>query len=247
MTGVVSKHTILTDPIWSERASPVGFAGPKRFAPTPIPLEELPPLDAILISHAHYDHLDLPTLRSLPGGVPILLPVRTAGLAGSLGERPRIELGRWEHAELQGARVTAVPADHYGGRILLDSLLRPANGYVIERNGISVYFAGDTGSSNDFREIGARFDLDLALLPIGAYRPRWIMKWVHLNPPEALEAFRELKARTMIPIHRGTFRLSLDPMDEPVRWLAAVAESKGLADRVIVLQPGETWRLSDGR
>jgi L-ascorbate metabolism protein UlaG (beta-lactamase superfamily) len=232
----------LTDPVMGARIPAV-----KREIPPGLDISDLPPLTAVLISHAHYDHFDMATLRDLPTEVPIILPPRTRGLAGSLGDRPLVELGRWEHRDFPGARVTAVPADHYGGRIMLDSLFRPASGYVIESGGVSVYFAGDTGSSNAFQAIGARFDLDLALLPIGAYRPRWIMKWVHMNPPEALDAFQVLGADFMVPIHWGTFKLSLEPMDEPVRWLETVAEEKGLTPRVIVVPAGESWLLPGGR
>jgi L-ascorbate metabolism protein UlaG (beta-lactamase superfamily) len=232
-------HFFLTDPVFSPRVSVV-----KRERPPGVRVEDLPPLTAVLISHAHYDHLDLATLRRLAADVPIVLPPGVRGLAGSLRGRRFVELSEWKSWEPEGTRITAVPAEHYGGRIMLDSFLRASNGYVIERDGFAVYFAGDTGPTNSFDEIGRRFDLDLALLPIGAYRPRWVMRWSHENPPEAVAAFRALGADVMIPIHWGTFKLSLEPMDEPVRWLEKAAVEQGLEERVIVLQPGESWARS---
>jgi len=231
----------LTDPVFSPRIPAV-----KREVPPGIGMEELPPLTAVLISHAHYDHMDLASLERLPADVPIVLPSGTRGLAAPLGERRFVELATWKSWESPGGRVTAVPANHYGGRIMLDSFFRAANGYVIESGGVAVYFAGDTGPLNPFDKIGARYDLDLALLPIGAYRPRWIMRWSHQNPSEALDAFQALGADFMIPIHWGTFKLSMEPMDEPVRLLEEAASKRGLSRQVTVLQPGESWDLPAG-
>jgi L-ascorbate metabolism protein UlaG (beta-lactamase superfamily) len=226
----------LTDPVFSPR-----IPGLKRERPPGVGVSDLPPLTAVLISHAHYDHLDVPTLEQLPVDVPIVLPPRTRGLAGPMGGRRCIELGKWKQWESRETKITAVPADHYGGRMMVDSPFRPANGYVIESDGMAVYFAGDTGRGNPFDRIGERFDLDLALLPIGAYRPKWIMRWFHLNPPEALDALRALGADFMIPMHWGTFKLSLEPMDEPAQWVKKAAAEQGLEERVIVLEPGESW------
>jgi len=232
----------LTDPVFGDRIPAV-----KREAEPGLDLAALPALSAVLVSHAHYDHMDLPTLGRLPPEAPILLPAGTRGLVRSLGARRVVEMRTWKGWELPGARITAVPANHYGGRILLDSFRRPALGYVIESGGNAVYFAGDTGPANRFEEIGGRFRLDLALLPIGAYRPRWIMRWSHQNPSEALDAFQSLAADFMIPIHWGTFRLSAEPMDEPVRWLRRAAAERGVSERVIVLEPGQTWVLPGTR
>jgi L-ascorbate metabolism protein UlaG (beta-lactamase superfamily) len=229
----------LTDPVFSPR-----IHTRKRQARPGLGVEDLPPLTAVLISHAHFDHFDLPSLRRLAPEVPIVVPPGTRGLARSLGERRFVELAAWKQWDAPpGVRITAVPADHFGGRVLLDSFLRPAGGYVIEAGGRALYFAGDTAPGNPFREIGGRFALDLALLPIGAYRPRWIMRWSHQDPYQALDAFRALGAEFLVPIHWGTFRLSLEPMDEPVRLLKEAAAEQGIAGRVIVLEPGESWEL----
>jgi len=227
----------LTDPVFSERVSVI-----RRQSRPGLGLADLPRLAAILVSHAHYDHLDLPTLRRLDPEVPLILPARAKAVARSLGPRRRLtELRHWQSMELGEARVTAVPASHFSGRWLVDTPLRPANGYVLEGPGGTVYFAGDTASDNPFGEIGRRFRLDVSLLPIGAYRPRWIMRWSHLSPAEALDAFESLEARFLIPIHWGAFRLSLEPLGEPVRQLLTLAERRGLRDRVILLHPGQTW------
>ncbi len=137
--------------------------------------------------------------------------------------------------------MTAVPAAHGGGRWLVDSPFRRANGYVIRGAAGTIYFAGDTARRNPFRRIGQRFPVDAALLPVGAYRPAWLMRWVHMSPESALEAFEELGARWMIPIHWGTFRLSLEPLEEPLERLRDLAGKKGLSGRIVILRPGESW------
>jgi L-ascorbate metabolism protein UlaG (beta-lactamase superfamily) len=227
---------LLTDPNFSDR-----IWGLRRKARPGLEISALPELAAVLVSHAHYDHFDLRSLRQLDPGVPLILPRRTRGVAGTLPGRRLVELRHGEGWEQGALKVTAVPARHFGGRWLVDSPLRPANGYVIAGPTGTVYFAGDTAGANPFAEIGRRFRLDVALLPIGAYRPSWVMRWSHLSPAQALHAFRALKARVMIPIHWGTFRLSLEPMDEPVRRLQALAGQAGLLDRIVVLGPGESW------
>jgi L-ascorbate metabolism protein UlaG (beta-lactamase superfamily) len=232
----INGQRVLTDPNLSEQVW-----GLRRKARPGVDIPALPELAAILISHAHYDHFDLPTLRRLDPAVPLILPRRTRGVAGRLPGRRLVELRHGEVWEQGTLRVTAVPARHFGGRWLVDSPLRPANGYVIEGPAGTAYFAGDTASPNPFAEIGRRFRLDAALLPIGAYRPAWVMRWSHLSPSQALEAFQTLNARVMIPIHWGSFRLSLEPMDEPVRRLRKLAEQAGLLDRIVVLNPGQSW------
>ena len=229
----------LTDPVLGERIAMVK----KRRSPVGMALSELPPLTAILISHAHYDHFDIPSIKKLDADVPIIVPRRIKGLARSLKERDFQELDYWQFWERDDVKITSVPAFHNGGRLMIDGLFRSSNGYVIERNGIAVYFAGDTARFNSFEEIGSRFDLDLALLPIGAYSPFWIMRWGHLRPVDAVNAFKTLDADYMIPIHWGTFRLSLEPLDEPVRLLDKSASENDVRDRVVILQPGQSWCL----
>jgi len=235
-------NRFLTDPVFTSH-----IAGQKRRCKPGISVSELPPLDAILLSHAHYDHFDLPTLRQLNPETPLILPPRMKGVAAFLGQRRLCELRHWEVWESGNLRVTAVPARHLSGRWLVDTPFRPSNGYVIEGLTGAVYFAGDTAWHNPFADIGKRFSVDVALLPVGAYRPRWIMRWSHLSPSEALDAFDTLKARLLIPIHWGTFRLSLEPLDEPIRRLRKLAARNGLRDRLVVLDPGESWSPALGR
>ena len=230
---------VLTDPVFSDRVSIV-----KRLGPVGLDLAELPPLTAIVISHSHYDHFDLPTLKQLDPAVPIIVPPGVKSLARSLGERDFQDLDHWQHWEAAGIRITAVPAHHFGGRLMVDSFLRSCNGYVIERNGMAVYFAGDTARFNPFDEIGNRFDLDLALLPIGSYRPELFMRWSHLRPVDAVNAFKDLRADYMIPIHWGAFRLSWEPMEEPVALFKELLAKEKLEDKASVLQPGQSWNCT---
>lgn len=229
----------LTDPVFSDRVKVLS----RRSKPG-LRFRELPTLSAVLVSHAHYDHFDLPTLRQIDPHVPLLLPSRTRTFGRSLGSRTFVEMNHGEAWGEGGVNIHAVPARHFGGRWLLDSVVRPANGYVIQASGGTVYFAGDTARFNDFEDIGRRYTIDVALLPIGAYKPAWIMRWSHLDPRTAVEAFERLNAAYMIPIHWGTFRLSLESLEEPVRCLRELVEAKGLQDRVIVLNPGESWSLN---
>ncbi len=227
----------LTDPVFSDR---IGMLV-KRKSPVGMALSDLPPLTAILISHAHYDHYDISTLKKLDADVPIIVPRHIKGLARSIKERDFQELDYWKVWEKDDVKITSVPAHHHGGRLMIDSFYRSCNGYVIERNGIAVYFAGDTARFNPFEEIGSRFDLDLALLPIGAYSPALIMLWSHLRPLDAMNAFKALDADYMIPMHWGTFKLSLEPLDEPVKLLDKLATEDGIRDRVVILQHGQSW------
>ena len=224
---------ILTDPIWSERTSPVGFAGPKRHRPPGIRFEDLPPIDLVLVSHNHYDHLDVPTLRRLTGA-----RIITALGNGALMRRHGIvaaELDWWESRDI----VTAVPSQHFSARGLTDRNRNLWCGFVIGSQSGNVYFAGDTGWGTHFAEIGRRFQpMRLALLPIGAYRPRWFMKPAHIDPAEAVEAHHALKAQTSVAIHFGTFALGDDGEFEPVRDLESAIAANG-NPRFWILQHGE--------
>ena len=214
----------LTDPVWSDRVSPVGFAGPKRFAPPGIRLEDLPPIDWILLSHNHYDHLDEATLAHLLRERPARVATGLGNgvtLAG-IGYRNVVECDWWESIEpAPGLRITFVPAQHFSGRGLFDRDKTLWGGFVVETaKGGSFYFAGDTGWGPHFSEIARRFPgIRLALLPIGAFRPEWFMSPVHIGPDEAVEAHDLLGARTSLVIHYGTFALGSDGMTEPVERL----------------------------
>ncbi len=238
---------LLTDPMWSERASPVSWAGPKRGSAPGLRLEDLPPLDAILISHNHYDHLDLPTLRQvkqLQPGVPILTGLGNTALLEREGLAGSRDLDWWQEVTLPGgARVTFVPAQHFSGRGLSDRNRTLWGGFVVQSGAGVVYFAGDTGRGPHFAALRERFGPPrLALIPIGAYRPRWFMAPVHLDPAEAVEAHRVLGAGTSVGIHYGTFALADDGRAEPLTDLAAALTAQGVpAERFVTPAFGEAF------
>lgn len=232
---------ILTDPVWSDRVSPVSFAGPKRRRLPGIRFEDLPTIDLVLVSHNHYDHCDLATLRRLAArDHPLIL----TGLGNRrLLERKGIEceeMDWWQQRPLHGARITAVPAQHFSGRGLHDRDRSLWCGFVIEALGGACYFAGDTGFGEHFAEIGRRFTrLRLALLPIGAFRPRWFMSPVHISPDEAILAHENLGALTSVAMHFGTFALGDDGETEPVEELERELAKRERAPRFWVLGFGE--------
>jgi L-ascorbate metabolism protein UlaG (beta-lactamase superfamily) len=223
-TVLVQQHgcSILTDPIWSERASPLSWAGPKRRRNPGVSLEDLPHIDAVLISHNHYDHLDLPTLRRLAARKEsvFIVPARCAPLLRSQHIGPTHELDWGESITLPGFTVHCVPALHSSSRRISDRNRTLWCGYVIECQERFVYFAGDTAFGSHFSQIRERFGSPrLALLPIGAYEPRWFMSSVHMNPDEAVRAHQILAPQTSIAIHHGTFQLADDGLDTPKQQL----------------------------
>jgi L-ascorbate metabolism protein UlaG (beta-lactamase superfamily) len=236
---------VLTDPVWSERVSPVSWAGPKRHRPPGIRFEDLPPIDIVLVSHNHYDHLDLPTLaRVVARDRPRIvtgLGNRALLLKHGIGTAA-VELDWWQAIELRGLKVTVVPAQHFSGRGLADRAATLWAGFVVEgpRAG-RVYFAGDTGAGPHFAQIKERLGAPrLALLPIGAYRPEWFMGPVHTGPADAIRASRELEAATSMAIHFGTFSLALDGETEPVDELTRLLAAEGAAaPRFWALDNGE--------
>ncbi len=229
--------SILTDPIFGEVAGVVS----RNVAPG-VPFEDLPHIDAALVSHSHYDHLDLPTLKRL--GVPIYAGL---GLGKTLREEGLActELGWWQSARFGAVEITFVPAQHWSRRGFGDTNRTLWGGFVVKGQSASVYHAGDTAYFEGFAEIGRRFRIDAALLPIGAYDPAWFMSPQHMNPEEALRAFRDLGAATFFAMHWGTFKLADEPLDEPPRRLEA--ERRRLAldpSRVRVLAVGESAEVA---
>lgn len=210
---------VLTDPIWSERASPVSFAGPKRHRPPGIRFEDLPPIDLVVVSHNHYDHMDLPTLQRLSRTFHprIVTGLGNADFLTEHGVGNVAELDWWQSANVAaGVDVAAVPAQHFSQRGLGDRDRTLWAGYVVTGPAGAFYFAGDTGFGPHFQQIRERFgSMRLAVLPIGAFRPEWFMAPVHISPGQALEAHRVLGARTSVGMHFGTFALADDGQDEP--------------------------------
>lgn len=235
---------ILTDPVWSDRVGPVSFAGPKRARPPGIRFEDLPPIDYVLVSHNHYDHLDLPTVRRLGKafGPRFFVGLGNARLFFDNGIGNVVDLDWWDSVELRnGVKLTAVPAQHRSNRGMSDEKRTLWAGFVIEGANGYTYFAGDTGFGPHFAQIRERFGAPrLAILPIGAYRPEWFMAPVHLSPRGAVEAHRVLAAHHSVGMHFGTFDQADDGQDEPVHALAAARAAAGVdADRFWVLDFGE--------
>ncbi|HEX6314046.1 MAG TPA: MBL fold metallo-hydrolase [Gemmatimonadaceae bacterium] len=220
---------VLTDPIWSERCGPVSWFGPRRVRPPGIRFEDLPPIDIVLLSHNHYDHCDLPTLKRLTR-------THKPSLIAPLGNRTFLErrnipvfheLDWWDAAALSGLTITAIPVRHFSGRGLFDRDRSLWCGYVIETLAGPICFAADTGYGDHFAEIRERLGAPrLALLPIGAFRPEWFMSRVHMSPEQALQAHLELGAQTSVATHYGTFQLADDGETEaPERLAAALRET----------------------
>ncbi|MEO8432527.1 MAG: MBL fold metallo-hydrolase [Acidobacteriota bacterium] len=237
-------RNILTDPVWSDRVSPVSFAGPKRVRPPGIRFDDLPQIDTVLLSHNHYDHLDLATLARLARRDDpwVVAGLGVRRLLDARGLVRGAELDWWEASDLgAGFSVTAVPVQHFSGRGLSDRNRTLWTGFVLSGPSGSVFFAGDTGYGPHFAEIGRRFPgLRLAILPIGAYRPEWFMGPVHETPRQAIQAFRDLGAGTGLGMHFGTFELTDEGADEPPREIAALlAGAPDVAARFWVLDFGE--------
>lgn len=233
---------ILTDPIWSERASPLSWTGPRRHRKPGVSWEDLPRIDIVLISHNHYDHLDRPTLRRLAarGESTFIVPIRVAALLRSEKIGPAHELDWGESfsftGPLAGAIVHSVPAMHFSSRGIFDGNKTLWCGYLIEWPERRIYFAGDTAFGGHFAQIRERFGSPhLALLPIGAYEPRWFMSPIHMAPDEAVKAHKILGAETSVAIHHGTFQLTDEGIDAPKKQLIACAQDSSF----LVLNNGQ--------
>ena len=223
---------ILIDPNWAKWLKVI-----KRIKHPGIHLHDLPEIDLVLVTHAHFDHLDRKTLRHVAEDQPIVVPFEVGNLVHDLGFRSVHELHYWESFQLGPVKITLTPCHHWGARMLHDSH-RGFGGFVIEAGGRTIFHCGDTAYFEGFREIGERFKIDVALLPIGAYDPP-SGREVHMNPEEALQAFVELKAKRLVPMHYGTFRLSYEPMEEPPLRLRQHAEKQGLAEQISFLTEGQ--------
>jgi N-acyl-phosphatidylethanolamine-hydrolysing phospholipase D len=236
--------TFLTDPIWSDSASPVSFVGPRRFVAPGVALEDLPPIDFVVVSHNHYDHLDLATLSALAerdGRTRFLVPVGNGALLRENGIARVEELDWGESVEHAGVVVQCLPAQHWSKRGIADDQQALWASWAVRGAERRFYFAGDTGYFDGFARIGAALGpFDLAALPIGAYEPVKMMQASHLNPEESVRAAVDLRARRAMAMHFGTFDLSDEPLDEPPRRFRDAAATSPLgADRVWVLRIGE--------
>jgi N-acyl-phosphatidylethanolamine-hydrolysing phospholipase D len=248
---------ILTDPVFSERASPLGFVGPKRHVPPGLALDELPHIDAVVISHNHYDHLDEASVTALAGqagGPPLfIVPLGVKAWLAGVGIANAVELDWWHGARIGAVEIVLTPVQHWSGRSLTDRMETLWGGYAIFAPDFQVFFAGDTAYSKDFADIHAHFaarhgagrGFDLALIPVGAYEPRWFMSAQHVDPAQAVRIHQDLAAERSIGIHWGTFQLTDEPLDEPPQALARVAREAGLGDEAFsVMAVGATRRFA---
>ena len=237
--------TFLTDPTWSNRPSPVAGIGPKRFVEPGLAIKDLPPIDFVLISHNHYDHLDLPTLRSLAkrnADTVFFVPLGNGDLLGRQGITHVQELDWGQTATYKGVTIHCLPSQHWSKRSLTDDRKALWSSWAVTGDERRFYFAGDTGYFTGFEEIGQKLGpFDLAAVPIGAYEPRAMMRQSHMNPEEAVRAAQDLRAKTALGIHFGTFDLSDEPLAEPPqRFRDAAADTEFGDTRAWVLNIGET-------
>jgi L-ascorbate metabolism protein UlaG (beta-lactamase superfamily) len=224
---------VLTDPVWGARASPSRLAGPKRFQPVPVPIKALPPLDLVLVSHDHYDHLDYPTIRELQRRQPHVPFVTSLGVGAHLqawGVPPEriVELDWWQHYTLPHAdlSVHAAPSQHFSGRALKDRNATLWSSLVVQTPRHRVFFSGDTGLTTEYAAIRERFGpFDLVMLEVGAFHPAW--GDIHLGPENALEALALLGGGAFLPVHWGTFALAMHDWDEPAETLLALGPQRG--------------------
>lgn len=245
---------ILTDPVWARR---MGLD--RRLGEPGIGIRDMPPVDVILISHSHYDHLHVASIRKLyRAETKLFVPVGLRRKMIRKGFRNCVELGWWEDAVIRGVKISFVPAQHWTRRTPFDTNTSHWGGYVLQpadaeepasgrearRTPPNLYFAGDSGYFPGFKEIGRRYHIDAAMIPIGAYEPEWFMGTQHVNPEEALQAFLDVGAETMIPMHYGTFRLADDTAREALDRMEAERERLGIkAESIQVLKHGETLRI----
>jgi len=239
--------TILTDPHLTQRASPVSFAGPKRYTNPGLSIEDLPEIDLIIISHNHYDHLDKLTVEKLfeqqsKNPPHVFVPLRLKKWFEDLGIENVTELDWYGSKEFNKWRIHAIPVQHWSSRSPWDRNKTLWSGWVMETKGFRFFFAGDTGYSKDFGNLGKKFGyFDLAAIPIGGYEPRWFMKAHHVNPEEAVKIHKDINSRYSVGIHWGTFILTDEPLDEPPKLLKVAAEKSGLKrNEFFVMKHGET-------
>jgi L-ascorbate metabolism protein UlaG (beta-lactamase superfamily) len=233
--------TVLLDPVWSPKIGGVI----RRLGAPGIPWENLPKVDAVLVSHNHYDHLDVPTLKRLPADTPIVVPAGNGRLLRRKGFAHVQELEWWQTAVVEGLKLHLVPAHHWSRRVPWDQDRSLWGGWVVEGKAQTAYFAGDTAYGPFFGDIARRHPrLDVAMMPIGAYAPRHYNGCNHVDPEESLQAFQDVGANVMVPVHWGTFRLSPEPIMEPIERLEAAWGRSGLErHRLWDLAVGESRQL----
>lgn len=246
----MEKLNVLIDPVFSQRASPFSFMGPRRLAPVPFAVEQLPEIDIVVISHNHYDHLDMETIKRLHkrSAYPTkyLVPLGLAELFKASGIMNVQEFDWWEEQTIGDLKFTFTPAQHWTRRKLNDTNKTLWGGWFITSQEYKFYYTGDTGYSADFKDIQQRLgDADFSMIPIGAYAPRWFMKSIHVNPEESVRIHKDLHSKLSVGVHWGTFRLTDEPMLAPIADLAAAIRANPLPPGSVfkVLKHGETIEL----
>ncbi|HEY5235063.1 MAG TPA: MBL fold metallo-hydrolase [Rhabdochlamydiaceae bacterium] len=237
---------ILTDPIFSDVAGPYSLLGPRRVRDPGILFEDLPKIDVVLLSHNHYDHLDVPSIQDLwKRDHPLfIVPLRNGKLIRSLGIHKIVELDWWQEHRLTAQQsFILTPAKHWSRRGLLDYCKALWGGFILKSPDLQIYFAGDTAYSGHFKMIQERYGaMDLSLLPIGAYEPRWFMEEFHMNPEDAVKAHVDLESKLSMAIHFGTFRLTDEGIDDPVKHLQESLTARNLSN-FIAPDHGQTIRF----
>ena len=249
---------VLTDPVFSERASPVQFAGPKRIHPPGLGLAHLPPIDVVLISHNHFDHLDKNTVVDLANRAQaatlFIVPLGVKSWFADLGISNVKELDWWDSVTVKGVEFHFTPVQHWSSRGLGDRSQTLWGGWAVLGNDTHWYFSGDTGYSQDFKDTQKRFadrqtpakggGFDMALIAVGAYEPRWFMKEQHVNPAEAVQIHKDLKAKRSVGVHWGTFNLTDEPLDQPPQDLGVARQAANIGeDDFFLMAIGQTRRI----
>jgi len=239
---------ILTDPMYSQRAGPFNLFGPRRVRQPAVAFDDLPAISLVLLSHNHYDHCDLSTLRQLATRFDpvVVTPLGNRRLVHSAGIRRVEELDWWQAAHVAGVSIALTPAHHFSARTPFDRNRALWGGFMLNLSDTRIFFAGDTAYAPFFPDIGRRLGpIDLALLPIGAYEPRWFMRSVHMNPEEAVQAHVELAASRSVGIHFGTFQLTTEGLDAPLQALERARQERGIpASEFVTLPFGDSLRMS---
>jgi N-acyl-phosphatidylethanolamine-hydrolysing phospholipase D len=245
---------VLTDPVFSQRASPVQWSGPQRAQPPGVALADLPPIDVVVISHNHYDHLDKNAVLALDsiaqGATLFIVPLRLKAWFTRHGIHNVVELDWWQQHTVRGVEFHLTPVQHWTARALGDRFQTLWGGWAVFGTDFHWYFSGDTGYSQDFKDTREHFKtrspdgFDIALIAVGAYEPRWFMQNQHINPAEAVQIHRDLHAKRSVGVHWGTFNLTDEPLDQPPVDLAAARIAQGLSEEdFFLLKIGETRRL----
>jgi N-acyl-phosphatidylethanolamine-hydrolysing phospholipase D len=232
---------ILTDPIFNSKSSPLGI-GFERKSPPGVPFDRLPPIQAVLISHNHYDHLDLYTVKKLGNSPKYYIPLKLGQWFRDQKITNYVEMDWWDASMFKGIRIVSIPSQHFSRRTAWDGNKTLWAGWVLETKRGKILFAGDTGYSPHFKEIRVKLGpMRLAFLPIGSYRPRWFMKTIHMDPPDAVSAHKDMQAQQSIAMHWGTFFIADEPLGEPPLYLKKVMKEASMAeDSFLIMKFGET-------